>query len=66
MSNYIINDNGIDREATKSEIADIEARHAQALLEQEAEKDKAAARVSALAKLEALGLTPAEVAALVG
>lgn len=66
MSAYIIHDNGVDRAATASEAADIEARHAQAVLEEEAQQNRAAARASALAKLEALGLTAAEIAALVG
>lgn len=50
-----------------------DAEHAQWLSDQaehaanvEAAADAANARLSALAKLEALGLTPAEVAALVG
>lgn len=66
MTTYIIHDNGVDREATANEAAEIEARHAQAALDEEAQENKAAARASALEKLEALGLTSAEIAALVG
>ena len=64
-----INVNGVNRDATAEEIAIIEATQADmaayATEQQEHERDTAAARATALAKLEALGLTPAEVAALV-
>ena len=66
MSNYIVNENGIDRSATTDEIADIEARNAQALLDNEALENAKAARQSALAKLAALGLTDEEINAIIG
>ena len=66
MARPTINDGGTDREMTKAEhdqwlelVADIEARAA-------ALEAAAAAKVSARAKLKALGLTDAEIAALVG
>lgn len=65
-----INVNGVDRDATAEELAIIEATQldmvAHANEQNEYAKDTAKARATALAKLEALGLTPAEVAALVG
>ncbi len=66
MSTYIIHDNGVDREATSAEVAEIEARHAQAELEADLEAEKVVKRLSALAKLKALGLTDAELSALIG
>ena len=63
MSTYIVNDNGIDREATADEITEIKQR----------EKDVAQAEVDRLAKQEAraavlakLGLSADEAAALLG
>lgn len=65
-----INVNGVDRDATAEELATIEATQADMLAhaneQKEHERDTAKTRANALAKLEALGLTPAEVAALVG
>ncbi len=66
MSTYIIHDNGVDREATATEVAEIETRHLQAELEADLEAKKVAKRLSALAKLKALGLTDAELSALIG
>ena len=54
------------RDATPDEAAEIDAAHAAAAVEQQATADAAAARASALAKLAGLGLTPDEIAALVG
>ena len=57
-------------ELTAQEIADLEAAQAQAVIQQEAreaaETAKAVAKASAQAKLTALGLTEAEVTALLG
>lgn len=64
-----INVNGVDRDATPEEIEIIETTQAEMVAtanqQNKAIKDAATARASALAKLQALGLTPAEVAALV-
>ena len=70
MTTYRINDNGIDREMTASEMVDHQkaienARKADEERET-AWKAVTAAKASARAKLAALGLTEAEVAALVG
>lgn len=54
------------REATADEAANIDATQTAAEAEREAAADAAKTRANALAKLEALGLTAAEVAALVG
>lgn len=54
------------QEATPDEAAAIDARQAEHEAQKQAAKQLAAARATAVAKLEALGLTPAEVAALVG
>ena len=51
---------------TAEEIADREVMQAEAVAQQAEQDAKAAARVSALEKLSALGLTDAEVGALVG
>ena len=65
-----INVNGVDRDATAEELATIEATQAAMLAHANEQtqtiKDAQNARASALKKLEALGLTPAEVAALLG
>ena len=53
-----------ERPLTAEEIAEREAMHAEAQARQAEQDAKAAARVSALAKLAALGLTADEVAAL--
>jgi hypothetical protein len=60
---YIVHDNGIDRPATADEIADIEAREAQAIIDAQDKAAKAAARQAVLDKL---GLTADEAAALFG
>jgi hypothetical protein len=54
------------RDATPDEAAAIDAAHAAAAAAEQAATDAAAARNSALAKLVELGLTPDEIAALVG
>ena len=54
------------RDATPDEAAAIDAAHAAAAAAEQAAADAAAARASALAKLAGLGLTPDEIAALVG
>jgi hypothetical protein len=58
--------NDIVRDATPDEAAAIDAAHAAAAAQQQAATDAAAARASAIAKLAGLGLTPDEIAALVG
>lgn len=62
--------NGVDREATAEEKAVIEATQADMVAhaneQKEHERNTANARANALLKLEALGLTAAEIAALVG
>jgi hypothetical protein len=54
------------RDATPDEAAAIDAAHAAAAAAEQAATDAAAARASAIAKLAGLGLTPDEIAALVG
>ena len=65
-----INDNGIDRDMTAEEQAAYETWQTVALQDnasaQQTASNKAAARVSALAKLAGLGLTDDEISALVG
>ena len=58
--------NDVVRDATADEAAAIDARQAAAAAEQQAAADAAATRASAIAKLAGLGLTPDEIAALVG
>ena len=58
--------NDIVRDATPDEAAAIDAAHAAAAAAEQAAANAAAARASALAKLAGLGLTPDEIAALVG
>jgi len=55
-----------ERPLTAEELADREVMQAEAVAQQAEQDAKADARVSALAKLSALGLTDAEVGALVG
>jgi hypothetical protein len=55
-----------ERPLTAEEIADREVVQAEAVARKAEQDAKAAARVSALEKLSALGLTDAEVGALVG
>jgi hypothetical protein len=55
-----------ERPLTAEELADREVMQAEAEARQAEQDAKADARVSALAKLSALGLTDAEVGALVG
>ena len=59
-------DESYERPLTAEEIADREVMQAEAVARQAEQDAKAAARVSALEKLSALGLTDAEVGALVG
>ena len=54
------------RDATPDEAAAIDAAHAAAAAAEQAAANATAARASALAKLAGLGLTPDEIAALVG
>jgi DNA-binding NarL/FixJ family response regulator len=54
----------IERELTKAEVDFHNALLAQTIANEEAMQSKVAARESALAKLAALGLTEAEIAAL--
>jgi hypothetical protein len=67
---FIINDNGTDREMLPSEKGDYE--NAVATITEEALQielqiqEKLAARASAITKLSALGLTEAEINALLG
>ena len=55
-----------ERPLTAEELADREVMQAEAVARQAEQDAKADARVSALEKLSALGLTEAEVGALVG
>ena len=63
MSTYIVNDNGIDREATADEIAEIKQREKDAAQAEADRKAKEQARAAVLAKL---GLSADEAAALLG
>ena len=63
---HLINDNGVQREMTADEIANYEAIMAQNALSAATEKARLDSLASATAKLAALGLTQAEVAALIG
>lgn len=56
----------IEREETSAEAATRSQHHAEFQIEVEAETLLAKARVTASTKLKALGLTPAEIAALIG
>ena len=70
MTTPIINDNGVDRPMTQDEAAAYQIAAAEIAKEiaaaEAAEQALIAARESALTKLKALGLTDAEIAALVG
>lgn len=63
---YKVQIDNVVREATETEAAAIEAAQNDAAQQLEAARAAEQNRQNALAKLEALGLTPAEVAALVG
>ena len=63
---YKIQIDDVVRDATPDEVAAIDAAHAAAAAQEQAAADAAAARASAHAKLAELGLTPDEIAALVG
>ena len=63
---YKIQIDDVVRDATPDEAAAIDAAHAAAAAQEQAAADAAAARASAHAKLAELGLTPDEIAALVG
>jgi hypothetical protein len=54
----------IERDLTDDELAERELMHIEATARKEEQEAKASARISALAKLAALGLTEAEIAAL--
>jgi 5-bromo-4-chloroindolyl phosphate hydrolysis protein len=65
-----INDNGIDRDMTETELATYNEAKKQMVADMKAQvaaiESVAAAKASARAKLKALGLTDDEIAALVG
>lgn len=62
-----INDNGVDRNMTKAELADYEAWAAVALIEHEQQLQAAAVKAAARqAVLDKLGLTQNEAQALLG
>jgi hypothetical protein len=63
---YKVQIDDLVRDATPDEAAVIDAAHAAAAAAEQAAADAASARASALAKLADLGLTPDEIAALVG
>lgn len=63
---YKVQIDNVVREATETEITAIEAAQNDAAQQLEAKQAAEKNRQNALAKLEALGLTPAEIAALVG
>ncbi len=63
---YRVQIDDVVRDATPDEAAAIDAIRADAAAQEQALANAAAARASALAKLKTLGLTDAEVAALVG
>ena len=60
---YTVHENGTDRPATETEIAEIKAREAADKIEKEAAEEKAKLRAAAIAKL---GLTEKEIAAVLG
>ena len=61
---YIINDNGVDRPMTDDEIAELQALQEVAAVKLQEQKQAAAAKEAAKAKLEALGLTIDDLKAL--
>jgi len=61
-----INDNGVDRDMTADELAEFEALCRDLKAQAQAADAKAAAVASGRAKLAALGLTDAEIAAFFG
>jgi hypothetical protein len=65
-----INDNGVDRDMTKAEVTQYNKMSAQIEADEQAAADERAAREAAqqaaLAKLTALGLTEAELNAILG
>lgn len=63
---HLINDNGVQREMTAGEIANYEAIMAQNAASSATEQARLDAIKSATAKLAALGLTQAEITALIG
>ena len=67
MTTHIVNDNGIDREATADEVAAIEAAQIEAQIAAgQAETDRKAKEKARAAVLAKLGLTADEAAALLG
>lgn len=63
---YKVQIDDVVRNATPEEAATIEAAQLAIAEQEQAAQNAAKARASALAKLQALGLTAAEIAALVG
>jgi len=61
-----VTENGVRREATDAEQADIIARREHSAREMQAMAEMVSAKESAKAKLAALGLTEAEVNAIIG
>jgi hypothetical protein len=64
MSKPNIQIDDLVREMTDKEFADYQAQQAEIQAQEQQQQSKIAARESALAKLAALGLTEAEIAAL--
>lgn len=63
MSIYIINENGVDRPMTASEVANLELVRAENVANETAEAEQKAAKLSIIAKL---GLTSEEASILFG
>jgi hypothetical protein len=61
---FIVNDNGVDRPMTDAEIAEHQELQANAAIQLKAKQDAEAAKETAKAKLEALGLTLDDLTAL--
>jgi len=61
---FIVNDNGVDRPMTNAEIAEHQELQANAAIQLKAKQDAEAAKETAKAKLEALGLTLDDLTAL--
>lgn len=66
MSTYYVTEDGVRREATPAEIKTIDEVRQENEAQRLALEQAVAAKASARAKLAALGLTDAEVAALLG
>ena len=61
---FTVNDNGVDRPMTNAEIAEHQELQANAAIQLKAKQDAEAAKETAKAKLEALGLTLDDLTAL--